>query len=124
MNNNFRKQQKKYYRDIKRYLSRKPDAKHYFCSLKNNMEAFIAEHSISNIAELYTQFGTPVEIAEAYLGEESRLSLSRRVRKLKIFRIVACILVFLLVAFFFCFLHVLRERPLVETEFRIEHRTE
>ena len=124
MNNNFRKQQKKYYRDIKRYLSRKPDAKHYFCSLKTNMEAFIAEHSISNIAELYTQFGTPMEIAEAYLGEESRLSLSRRVRKLKIFRIVACILVFLLVAFFFCFLHVLREHPLVETEFRIEHRTE
>lgn len=124
MNDNFRKQQKKYYCDIKRYLSGKPDAKHYFCSLKNNMETFIAEHSISDIAELYTQFGTPLEIADAYLGETSCLSLSRRVRKLKTFRIMACILVFLMVTFFFCFLHVLRERPLAETEIRIERRTE
>ena len=122
MNHNFRKQQKKYYRDIKRYLSGKPGAKPYFTSFKKNIEVFITEHSVSHIDELYTQFGTPLEIAEAYLSETPRLDLSRRIRRLKFFHIAACTLILLMIAFFFCFVHVLRERPLKETEIRIEHR--
>ena len=124
MSNNFKNQQKRYYRDIKRYLSGKPDAKQYSRSLKANIDSFAREHDVADITELYAQFGTAEEVAEAYLGETSRLDYSKRVQRLKAFCLTACILVLLLVTFFFCFLHVLRERPLKETEIRIERRME
>lgn len=88
MSDEFKKQQKRYFHDIKKHLSGKPAARRYFRSLRANMERFIADNSVSDITALYTQFGTAVEIAEAYLEEISPVELSKHIRRLRIFRFV------------------------------------
>ena len=105
MNDDFKKQRKRYFHDIKKHLSGKPTSRRYFRSLKANMDDFIASNSISDITELYTQFGTAEEIAEAYLEEISPVEFSKHIRRLIIFRIAACVLIALMILFLLYFIY-------------------
>lgn len=120
MSNDFKKQQKKYYHDIRKHLSGKPEAKQYFRSLKANMDAFTREHPTTDITELYTQFGTAEEIAEAYLEEIPSIDFSKRVRRLKFFRLTACILIVLMILFLLYFVHGVMEGYPIEAEIILE----
>ena len=120
MSDEFKKQQKRYFHDIKKHFSGKPAARRYFRSLRANMEHFIADNSVSDITALYTQFGTAEEIAEAYLEEISPLELSKHIRRLRIFRIAACILIVLLLLFLVYFVHGVMEGYPVEAEIIFE----
>lgn len=109
MRDDFKKQRKRYFHDIKKLLSGKPAARRYFRSLKVTMDDFIAENSISDITKLYTQFGTAEEIAEAYLEEISPVEFSKHIRRLRIFRISACVLITLIILFLLYFVHGVME---------------
>lgn len=102
MNNLLQKQLRKYYRDIRKHLSGKITNKRTFLnSLKLNIENYVIENSATDITEIQEQFGTPEEIAEAYLGELSSLKLTRNIRQLKIFRLSSIIIILAMITYFF-----------------------
>ena len=72
---------KKYYRSIRRELLCPADTKKMILSqLHQNIAAFLEESPNADLSAIHAHFGTPRQIANAYLEELSAPELSRKLR--------------------------------------------
>lgn len=121
MNNLLQKQLRAYYRNIRKHLSGKvAHKKNFITSLKVNITNFIEENSITDISKIQEHFGTPEEIAEAYLEEQPSLALTKDIRKMRTLHVITIAIILAMVLFFVYFLHELREGYGVEAEITIQ----
>lgn len=123
MNKILKKQTRKYFRKIQKMLTGTNACKHAFLSsLQINVENYITEYSITDFKEIEQQFGTATEIAEAFLSEQSNLDIIKKLHRLKMFRILATLIILSMLIFFINYLYHLRNGypAKVETHVQME----
>ena len=92
-----------YYRQIKKLLvCSKSDKKKFLCSLDDNIEEYLKEHPNSDFSEIQEVMGTPQEIADEFLANESAEKIKNKITFKKII-LVAVIIVLTAILFMISF---------------------
>ena len=110
MNNTLHKQLTAYYRNVRKHLPGKSAQKRMlFHSLKKDVESYIAEYEITDIASVYEQFGSPEDLAEDYAVEISTKELKKKPFRYRLVCVLSVTLAVALVVFVAYFIHEVRE---------------
>lgn len=122
MDNIPKKQLKKYYRDIRRYLlCERTKKRALFHALKNDIEAFLIENPSADMEALYQQFGTAKDVAEAYMEEMPQVNLIRSIKGHKTIHIITTLLIVAILTFTISLIYYVRQHSNDIVEITIEY---
>ena len=97
----------KYLREIQKLLPYLSAQKKYFIAeLENSVSVYLDTHTNATMASLYSEFGTPQDIAATYLNEvnPSNVSRSFSIKKILGFVIAAAVVIITIVICVFFFI--------------------
>ncbi len=121
MNNILHKQLRAYYRDVKKHLPGKSAQKRIlFHSLRRDVESYTAEYEITDISDVYNQFGSPVELAEDYAEEISATDWKKKLFRYRLVCALSVTVAIALVLFITYFIHEVRESDANHIEIYIQ----
>lgn len=74
----------------RRMLCRACVKKEFLCDFRNRIDRFRTEKAVSEIREIYAEFGTPREVAERFLATQPDIEVKRAKIKRWVGRLVLC----------------------------------
>lgn len=81
-----------YYRQIKKMLvCKRSEQKRFICSFADNVEEYLKDHPDADLTELQEIMGTPQEIADEFLANESADKIKKRISVFKLV-LICCVI--------------------------------
>lgn len=81
-----------YYKQIKKLLvCKRSEQKKFICSFADNVEEYLKNHPDTNLTELQETMGTPQEIANEFLANESADNVKKKISIFKLILILGII---------------------------------
>lgn len=88
---------KKYFRQIKKQLvCKRSEQNKFICSFADNVEEYLKDHPDADLSELQETMGTPQEIADEFLANDSADRIKKKTSIVKWLILFGCIVIFML----------------------------
>ena len=86
-----------YYKQIKKLLvCKRSEQKKFICSFADNVEEYLNDHPDTNLTELQETMGTPQEIANEFLANESADRIKSKISIVKCLALIGGVIVSML----------------------------